>query len=49
MVDQVANEPKESICYPSMPKGPTMKRHTTAKDKLEGVVRAMQLHARVVI
>jgi hypothetical protein len=31
-----------------MPKGPTLKRHITAKDKHEGVDRAMQLHARAI-
>jgi hypothetical protein len=28
-----------------MPKGPTLKRHVTIQYKLEGVDRAMELHA----
>jgi hypothetical protein len=31
-----------------MPKGPTLKRHVTTEDQLEGVDRAMQLHARAI-
>jgi hypothetical protein len=44
----VANETKENVCCPSMPKGPTLKRHITANDKLEDVDRAMQLHSRTI-
>jgi hypothetical protein len=41
----VANETKENICCPSMPKGPTLKRHITTNDKLEDIDRAMQVHS----
>jgi hypothetical protein len=45
LAGHVANEAKEGIYSPSMPNGHTMKRHITTQDKLEGVDRAMQLHA----
>jgi hypothetical protein len=44
----VANKTKESICCPIMPKGPTLKRHTTTNDKLEDVDRAVQLLSRTI-
>jgi hypothetical protein len=48
LAGQVANEAKEDRCCPSMPKGPTLKRHVTTQDKLEGVDRAMHLYARTI-
>jgi hypothetical protein len=48
LAGHVANEAKEGRCCPSMPKGPTLKRHFTTEDNIEGVDRAMQLHARAI-
>jgi hypothetical protein len=48
VASHVANETKESMCCPSMPKGPTLKRHITTIDKLEDVGGIMQLHSRTI-